>query len=66
MLNLDWLEEYFVFLVNNVKEVFVVLYGFKYELYNVVVLYFEQVVLYLFERMFNFDLVDYMFKLVKF
>lgn len=66
MLNLDLLEEYFVFLVNNVKEVFVVLYGFKYELYNVVVLYFEQVVLYLFERMFNFDLVDNMFKLVKF
>lgn len=66
MLNLDWLEEYFVFLINNVIEVFVVLYGFKYELYNVVVLYFEQVVLYFFEKMFNFDLVDNMFKLVKF
>lgn len=37
MSNLDWLEEYSVLSVNNVKEVFAVLYGSKHELYNAVV-----------------------------
>lgn len=37
MSNLDWLEEYSLLSVNNVTEVFAVLYGSKHELYNAVV-----------------------------